>query len=32
MDMYIDKGHIPVFGYPLVCYSPNNEEDKKNAK
>lgn len=22
MDSHIDEGKMPVFGYPLVCYSP----------
>ena len=25
LAIYVDevKGHIPIFGYPLMCYSPN---------
>lgn len=26
MDKYIECGHMPVFGYPLVCYSPTNKD------
>ena len=29
MDECIDKGTLPVFGYPLVCYSPIEENTKE---
>jgi len=27
MDKCINEGKIPMFGYPLVCYSPIDEND-----
>ena len=33
MERYILNGEMPVFGYPLICYSPNNstlENEQQN--
>jgi|TARA_B110000285_G_C15050698_1_gene576818 hypothetical protein len=30
MDFNVNEGTFPIFGYPLVCYSPDNKNEKSD--
>lgn len=30
MDYNVNEGTFPIFGYPLVCYSPENKNEKSD--
>ena len=29
MEKCVDSGESPIFGYPLVCFSPNNNDNSR---